>query len=111
MPNFWQNRYSWAGCYLSHKVAFRWQYPKTDFSPDFEQKPRLVLANQPTMTQMLVPLINYGNVSLSLSDAGGAIILISEDLDEILSFSDRILVLRNGILIQAEAMKGPKLVA
>ena len=28
----------------------------------------------------------------------GAIILISEDLDEILSFSDRILVLRNGIL-------------
>ena len=69
----------------------------------FEQKPRLVLANQPTRGLDVGAAYKLWQRLLSLSDAGGAIILISEDLDEILSFSDRILVLRNGILIQAES--------
>lgn len=69
----------------------------------FEQKPQLVLANQPTRGLDVGAAYKLWQRLLSLSDAGGAIILISEDLDEILSFSDRILVLRNGILIQAES--------
>ena len=69
----------------------------------FEQKPRLVLANQPTRGLDVGATHKLWQRYWIYVMLAGAIILISEDLDEILSFSDRILVLRNGTLIQANS--------
>jgi simple sugar transport system ATP-binding protein len=62
------------------------------------QQPRVVLANQPTRG-LDVGAVNYVHEQLlAVRRAGGSILLISEDLDEILSLADRIVVMYRGRL-------------
>lgn len=68
----------------------------------FESNPRLILANQPTRG---LDLGAAGEVARRLLEArkrGAAVILISEDLDEILALSDRVIVIHDGHLIEAK---------
>ncbi len=60
--------------------------------------PRLVLANQPTRG-LDVGAIDYVHRQLlAVRKAGGSVLLISEDLDELLSLADRVAVMYRGKL-------------
>jgi len=62
------------------------------------QSPRLVLANQPTRG-LDVGAIDYVHRQLlAVRKDGGSVLLISEDLDELLSLADRIAVMYRGHL-------------
>ena len=62
------------------------------------QSPRLVLANQPTRG-LDVGAIDYVHRQLlAVRKAGGSVLLISEDLDELLSLADRVAVMYRGRL-------------
>jgi simple sugar transport system ATP-binding protein len=67
----------------------------------FEQNPRLILANQPTRGLDMGAAAEVGRRLLEARERGAGIVLISEDLDEILGLADRILVIHDGQLHQA----------
>lgn len=68
----------------------------------FEQNPKLILANQPTRGLDMGASAEVRRRLLDARKKGAAILLISEDLDEVLALSDRILVMHDGNLIPAE---------
>ncbi|MEM7522994.1 MAG: ABC transporter ATP-binding protein [Pseudomonadota bacterium] len=63
-----------------------------------EAEPRLILANQPTRGLDVKAAGAVAERLIAARDRGAAVILISEDLDEILSLADRILVMHAGAL-------------
>lgn len=68
-----------------------------------ETEPDLILANQPTRG---LDFKAAGDVSRRLFEArdrGAGVILISEDLDEVLSLADRIMVMHDGHLVQTDS--------
>ena len=64
----------------------------------FEQKPEIILANQPTRGLDMGAASDVQRHLIEARDRGGGVILISEDLDEILGLADRIVVMRDGNL-------------
>jgi len=62
----------------------------------FEQKPRLILANQPVRGLDMGAAEGVRRRLLEARGAGAGVLLISEDLDEILGLADRILVIHSG---------------
>ena len=67
----------------------------------FDRGPRLILANQPTRGLDMGAAAEVGRRLLEARDRGAGVVLISEDLDEILGLADRVVVIRDGALIQA----------
>lgn len=68
-----------------------------------EEKPKIILANQP-VRGLDIGAVNYVHGRLAAARAeGAAILLISEDLDEIMKLSDRIHVISEGRLSPAFA--------
>lgn len=67
----------------------------------FESEPRLILANQPTRGLDLGAANEVGRRLLEARKRGAGILLISEDLDEVLALSDRIMVIHDGKLVEA----------
>lgn len=67
----------------------------------FERAPRLILANQPTRGLDMGAAAEVGRRLLEARERGAGVVLISEDLDEILGLADRIVVIRDGTLIEA----------
>ena len=70
----------------------------------FERSPRLILANQPTRGLDLGAASEVGRRLLDARARGAGVVLISEDLDEILGLADRVLVIRDGELIEAPSL-------
>jgi len=68
----------------------------------FEMSPMLILANQPTRGLDLGAAAEVGRRLLEARARGAGILLISEDLDEILDLSDRIMVIHDGHLIAVD---------
>jgi len=68
----------------------------------FERQPRLILANQPTRGLDMGAAAEVARRLLAARSRGAGVLLISEDLDEILSLSDRILVIHDGELTEAD---------
>jgi simple sugar transport system ATP-binding protein len=64
--------------------------------------PALVLANQPTWGLDVRAVAYVHQQLLDACAAGAAVLLISEDLDEILALADRIAVMHHGRLTAAE---------
>jgi simple sugar transport system ATP-binding protein len=67
----------------------------------FERSPRLILANQPTRGLDMGAAAEVGRRLLEARERGAGVVLISEDLDEILGLADRIVVIRDGNLVEA----------
>lgn len=63
---------------------------------EFERKPRVLIAAQPTRGVDIAGIAFIHRQIVAFRDAGGAVLLISEELDEILSLSDRIVGLYGG---------------
>jgi len=68
----------------------------------FEQSPKLILANQPTRGLDMLAASEVARRLLEARAAGAGIVLISEDLDEILGLADRVVVIHDGEMIEAE---------
>ena len=64
----------------------------------FESQPKLILANQPTRGLDMGAASAVAERLLMARKKGSAIVLISEDLDEVIGLSDRIMVMRDGNL-------------
>ncbi len=62
----------------------------------FQNNPKIILANQPTRGLDIKATGDVWQKLIDARNAGGGVILISEDLDEILNISDRIIVIQNG---------------
>lgn len=68
----------------------------------FERQPDLILANQPTRGLDMGAAAEVARRLLEARARGAGVVLISEDLDEILSLSDRIMVIHDGELAESE---------
>jgi simple sugar transport system ATP-binding protein len=68
-------------------------------------EPRLVLANQPTRGLDVGATAEVHRRLLEARGRGAGVVLISEDLDELLSLSDRIAVITRGHLSPAEPVE------
>ena len=66
----------------------------------FEQDPKLILANQPTRGLDFRAAAEVSRRLIEARDRGAGVILISEDLDEVLSLADRIFVMSGGYLTE-----------
>jgi ABC-type uncharacterized transport system ATPase subunit len=71
----------------------------------FERSPRVVLANQPTRGLDVGATAEIHRRLLEARERGVAIVLISEDLDELLALSDRVAVIARGGLSQPRAVE------
>jgi general nucleoside transport system ATP-binding protein len=71
----------------------------------FERNPRVVLANQPTRGLDVGATAEVHRRLLEARARGVAIVLISEDLDELLALSDRVAVMARGRLSEARAVE------
>ena len=69
----------------------------------FERSPALILANQPTRGLDLGAAAEVARRLLEARARGAGVVLISEDLDEILSLSDRIMVIHDGELLESSS--------
>ena len=63
-----------------------------------ERRPRLILANQPTRGLDVGAVAYVHDRLLEAREQGAAILLVSEDLDELLALSDRVAVIYRGRL-------------
>ena len=66
---------------------------------EIESQPRLMIAVQPTRGLDVGAVESAQGVLMARRTAGAAILLISEDLDEVLSLSDRVAVLYEGRVV------------
>lgn len=66
---------------------------------EFDIKPRLVLVAQPTRGVDIGATEFIHRKLIELRDAGAAVLLVSAELDEVLSLSDRVLVLYEGRIV------------
>ena len=67
----------------------------------FERSPRLILANQPTRGLDMGAAAEVERRLLEARERGAGVVLISEDLDEILGLADRVVVIRDGNLVES----------
>ncbi len=79
------------------------QYAEAHSGPSFVRQPRFIIANQPTRGLDLGAVTYVHQQLLNARANGAGILLISEDLEELLSLSDRIHVLYKGHLSEAIA--------
>ena len=63
---------------------------------EISPKPRVMIAMQPTRGLDVGAIEGVHRLLLEQRDAGGAILLVSEELEELLALSDRVYVLANG---------------
>ena len=68
-----------------------------------ESEPRIILANQPTRGLDVRAAREISRRLVEARNRGAGVLLISEDLDEILALSDRILVMHNGQIMETGA--------
>ena len=71
----------------------------------FDRSPRVVLANQPTRGLDVAAAAEVHRRLLEARERGVAIVLISEDLDELLALSDRVAVIARGGLSRPLAVE------
>jgi simple sugar transport system ATP-binding protein len=66
---------------------------------EFDIKPRLLLVAQPTRGVDIGATEFIHRKLIELRDAGGAVLLVSAELDEVLSLSDRVIVIYGGRIV------------
>lgn len=71
-----------------------------------ERRPRVLVAENPTRGLDLQAAADVHARLRSAAAAGAAVLIYSNDLDEVLELGDRILVAANGVVVEAEAGAG-----
>ncbi len=88
------------GTHASAKFLSGGNIQKMILARVFNNGPKIILANQPTRGLDMGAASEVERRLLNARSRGAGTILISEDLDEILRLSDRILVIHGGILME-----------
>jgi simple sugar transport system ATP-binding protein len=88
------------GTHASAKFLSGGNIQKMILARVFNNGPKIILANQPTRGLDMGAASEVERRLLDARSRGAGTILISEDLDEILRLSDRILVIHGGILME-----------
>jgi general nucleoside transport system ATP-binding protein len=70
-------------------------------SRELSREPKLLVVAQPTRGVDIAGSVFIHNLMAAFRDRGGAVLLVSESLDEILALSDRIVCLFNGQIVGA----------
>jgi ABC-type uncharacterized transport system ATPase subunit len=83
-------------CWLTAKSFSGGNQQKIVVAREFEQNPTLLLVGQPTRGVDIGAIEFIHKQLIALRDAGAAILLVSVELDEIMSLSDRIAVMFDG---------------
>jgi ABC-type uncharacterized transport system ATPase subunit len=86
-------------CWLPAKSFSGGNQQKIVVAREIEQNPALLLVGQPTRGVDIGAIEFIHNQIIALRDAGAAILLVSVELDEIMSLSDRIAVMFDGRLM------------
>lgn len=68
--------------------------------------PRLIVAHQPTWGLDIGAVLFVQTQLIAARDAGAAVLLISDDLDEVLALGDRVAVMHDGQLSEARPAEG-----
>ena len=66
---------------------------------EMHRAPRLLLVGQPTRGVDIGAIEYIHNRLIAMRDSGGAVLLVSVELDEIMSLSDRIMVMSGGCIV------------
>ena len=66
---------------------------------ELDRSPRLLVAAQPTRGVDIAGIAFIHSRLAAFRDGGGAVLLISEELDELLALSDRIVCLYGGVIV------------
>ena len=74
-----------------------------DLSPDGRTTPQLIVAHQPTWGLDIGAVGYVHQQLLAARDSGAAVLLISDDLDEVMALGDRIAVMHGGELTAAQS--------
>lgn len=69
------------------------------FAREIASRPSLLIVSQPTRGVDLVGIAAIHGILSDFRQAGGSVLLVSEELDEILALSDRILVMADGAIV------------
>ncbi|WP_419913823.1 ABC transporter ATP-binding protein [Hoeflea sp.] len=69
------------------------------FAREIAAQPKLLIVSQPTRGVDLVGIAAIHGILSDFRASGGSVLLISEELDEILALSDRILVMADGAIV------------
>ena len=69
--------------------------------PGAQEPPRLIVAHQPTWGLDIGAVTFVQQQLIAARDAGAAVLLISDDLDEVLQLGDRVAVMHSGHLTEA----------
>jgi ABC-type uncharacterized transport system ATPase subunit len=72
-------------------------------APDARVPPRLIVAHQPTWGLDIGAVAHVQQQLIGARDAGAAVLLISDDLDEVLTLGDRVAVMHEGRVSPAMA--------
>ena len=72
-----------------------------------EREPRVILANQPTRGLDIGAQAEIHRRIIAARDRGAAVLVISEDLDELFALADRFLVIHAGEVAEAGSITGP----
>ena len=72
---------------------------KLVFAREIATDPRLLIASQPTRGVDLNGIAAIHQLIRRFRDQGGAVLLVSEELDELVTLSDRVVVLSNGAVV------------
>lgn len=72
---------------------------KLVFAREIATHPRLLIASQPTRGVDLNGIAAIHKLLRDFRDNGGAVLLVSEELDELVSLSTRVIVLSDGVLV------------
>src|SRR5262249_11354293 len=72
---------------------------KLIISREFDLEPKLLLVSQPTRGVDIGAIEFIHRKLIGLRDAGAAILLVSAELEEVLSLSDRVLVIYQGKIV------------
>jgi simple sugar transport system ATP-binding protein len=70
---------------------------------ELDRRPRILVAAQPTRGVDIAGIASIHRQILAYRDAGGAVLLVSEELEELLALADRIVVLHHGAVTGAIA--------
>ncbi len=87
-------------------VASRTALPTEDACAPSGAPPCLIIAHQPTWGLDIGAVAYVQQQLIAARDAGAAVLVISDDLDEVMALGDRIAVMHDGHLTEARAAGG-----
>ena len=97
---------SLSGGNMQKLILGRALMPPQDEAGNVAPAPQLIVAHQPTWGLDIGAVMFVQQQLINARDSGAAVLLISDDLDEVLALGDRVAVMHDGRLSEALPAKG-----